>query len=161
MEKDSIDTYSDCVRGRPERVIDSTLYPNSSFVLINETNAIESVKSPTGDSLFIHHGGCEYYVLKYQYKTSRFSGDSADCRFWLSNAALLLMEFNPANLSPVNLKIASDSIKKYLNAPGIKSFDEPIYLNDSEIMEIFTLKPIRKLSRKSYLVEFEFSIGPL
>jgi len=78
QETDQDTTDFDCTRGEPEPSLDSTVFPNRQFLLIDRKSATEAVNLENGDKITIRHGGCEYFIQTYRFETSRFQADTTD-----------------------------------------------------------------------------------
>src|SRR5262245_43058033 len=87
---------NDCVRAEPEPIITKGNCPGKIFQKKPDGTAIEATILNQGDSLIIHHTGCEYYWLSFRFETSRFQADTTDIPFWMDKAMILMREINPA-----------------------------------------------------------------
>lgn len=160
------ETYPDttdfnCIRGEPEPSLDSTVFPNRQFLLIDRTSATEAVDLENGDKITIRHGGCEYFVQTYRFETSRFQADTTDILFWYKKTVKLLSEIEQADQSPIDIKAGLNAMVNYIDVYTEKHLGDEIDFADSEIRQFVTLDRIEQLDRDRFAIETTFAIGPL
>lgn len=56
-----------CVRSEPSPVFPKAAASIHSFSATAPTEAVESLRLPSGEELRLEHGGCEYYVLAFEF----------------------------------------------------------------------------------------------
>lgn len=157
----------ECVRAKPEPIIDRKVFPETDFSL--EKNAefpglekgIENVRFKNGDKLLIEHLGCENYTLVFRFETQRFSDDVENIGVWYKNAISLLEEtvkgLNSPNLTVDGIK----ALKSHLKNTNAPKYEENIEFGGDEIRSSVTLQKVEKISEKTYEIEISLGVGPL
>lgn len=59
-----------CVRSEPSPVFPKAASAIHSFIPKSPTEAIETLRLPSGEKLRLEHGGCEYYVLVVEFSAA-------------------------------------------------------------------------------------------
>ncbi|MCR9153565.1 MAG: hypothetical protein NXI09_05605 [Bacteroidetes bacterium] len=151
----------DCIRGEPEPSLDSVVFPNSHFQLIDKTTAIEMVVLDNGDRIAVRHEGCEYFVQTYRFESSRFQADITDILFWHKITVKLLSELEQANISPIDIKAGLSALANYMDVNTEINLEEEIEFGESEIRQFVSLDKIEQLDKDRFAIEVIFAIGPL
>lgn len=164
--KSETETTFDCVRGQAEPIIKKEYFPNTTFTLQPDSlTAIEIVQFDNGDRLTIKNWGCEYYVLTFNFETSRFQGDTADLKYWYQATMQLMTNMLSSIDAPIDIKRGLVFLESYYlrdnknNFKNLKLGDE-IDFDGNEIRSYVTLDRIEKINNK-FGVTVSFAIGPL
>src|ERR1044071_5009989 len=133
------DLRETCTRGQAEPILNKSVFPNSKFELLGDSlSGIEAVDLGNGDKLTIRNWGCEYYVLTFNFETSRFKRDTADIVYWYKETTELLYEISKGVDAPIDIQkgtreivnqIDLDEKNKYKNL----KFGQEIDFGESEI----------------------------
>jgi len=156
-----------CVRGKAEPVIKKERYPNTTFIIQQDSlTAFEKVTFDNGDELIIHNWGCEYYVLTFQFLTTKYQKDTAELAYWYQAANILMTEILAAINAPIDIKrgvvfLESYYLKDQKNDYKNLQLGEEIVFDGSEIRSFVTLEKIEQISKKQFAVIISFAIGPL
>ena len=156
------DTESDCVRGPAEPVVDKKVFPNSAFRLNEDKfTGTETVNLPTGDRLLIRNGGCEAYMLTFEFETSRFKGDTSDAYLWAGNSVKLMKEAQKGIKAPIAISAGTRTLENLLQKTVRFEFGEEVPFEEGEIPSMLTLNRVKQLPNKKYLVSLTYYTGPL
>ncbi|UOQ71385.1 hypothetical protein [Hymenobacter cellulosilyticus] len=157
----------DCPRGAAEPVVRRKIFSRTTFRLLPDKHSgLETVVLPSGDQLTIRHEGCEYYVLRFRFTTTRFRQSPAALEAWFRNAAQLLAEAQPGINAPMNIAAAIKALRTYTSRHA-KSAAEPLTLNaeiefgDENMRRFLTIDQVRKLTGNKVAVEVSLAVGPL
>ena len=108
------DEDNGCVRGEPEPVINKKIFPSAKFRINGDkTEGFETVTLNNGDILNIKNSGCENYVLRITFETSRFNIEVTNTPFWFEKASELLNEIKSGIDSPLDIDNAITALKTY------------------------------------------------
>ena len=160
-------TNSGCVRGAAKPIIQKNDYPNTVFVLQSDSlTGIETVHFDNGDKLIINNCGCEYYVLKFRFETTRFQNDTTNLEYWFRIAGRLMTEMLGGLDAPIDIKKGINYLGIYIdtdrknNYSNLKLGDEIVF-DDEDIRSFVTVDRIEKLLDNKFAVEISFALGPL
>ncbi|MBP6732740.1 MAG: hypothetical protein KA149_11815 [Chitinophagales bacterium] len=152
-----------CVRGQAEPIVDTQDYPNTFFKFLDTISATETVYFDNGDKLIITNTGCEYYVLRFRFETSKFTSDTTNLGYWYDAASSLVTSMLGGLDAPIDIKRGLVYLSSYCgrdrknNYRNLKLNDEIAYENNC----VVTLEQIEKISDTRYAVVISFYTGPL
>lgn len=153
----------DCVRGQAEPIVIKDIYPNTTFTLQPDSlTAIETIELDNGEKVIIKNWGCEYYVLSFQFETSKYNADTTAMKYWYVNVYKLMDEIKEGIDAPIDiekgLKAFNDHISK--NVFDLELETEIDY-GENEIRNFVSLDNISKIDNNRFAVTISFAIGPL
>jgi hypothetical protein len=146
----------DCVRSIPEPIIDTTKFPNVSFVLKNRVG-YETLKFDNGDILEIKNAGCEYYSIVFCFKTSEYIADSTDFRGSCESIIKLLEKIKDAQKSAIDINNAISALKAFEENAN-NNLKSEIIIRDDEIREFAIINQIKKISSKNLYLKFKYRL---
>jgi len=157
----------ECIRGEATPILNKALFPNSHFQLQSDSlTAYETVSLKNGDSLIIHNWGCEYFILSFSFKTTKFKGDTLNLTYWLNSSYILMNEIISGIKSPIKplvedgLKYLKKQLKNKNNFNDLELGKQLIFDNN-EISSFVTLDEVEKNSNNKFTVTISFTTGPL
>ncbi len=154
---------TDCTRGAAEPIIKKTVYPQTTFVLQPDSlTGIESVAFDNGDNLTIKNWGCEYYVLTFQFESSRLKADTTSLKYWYVSAYKIMTEMKQGIDAPIDIEKGLQALNNYIskNVFDLKLQTE-IDFGGDEIRSFVSVDRVEKVTDKKYAVEISFTTGPL
>lgn len=154
--------YSDCIRGQAATVIKKTVYSNAIFTLNQDNHTgTETIDLKNGDKLIINNWGCEYYVLTFRFETERFNADTADTKYWLDKAVVLMREIEKGLDAPLDIEGGTIATLNYLKENKDYNLGEEIVYDGDVIRDFVTFDRIQKLNDRRFAIEISFATGPL
>lgn len=157
----------ECVRAVPEPIIRKEVYPETTFRLEKNREfpfqnlGYETVEFANGDKLLIEHLGCENFTLIFRFETGRFSGKSADARFWYHAAAELLAQTDKGTREQYKLKSELKALNSYIKKTKRLKFDEEIDYCGTDIKCVISLDEVKELKDNRVEIVVSTGIGPL
>jgi hypothetical protein len=156
----SVPDDSGCIREQARSVVSKNVYPNAVFRLNDDHHTgTDKIDLKNGERLMIRYWGCEYYVLTFQFETSRFQADTTDVLFWVGKGYQLMTEVEKGIDSP-QVTQGIEGLKTFLKAPKKLRLGEEILFSSGEIRNYATVDRIQKLDGKKYRIEISFLSGP-
>jgi hypothetical protein len=139
-------TNQDCTRGVAQPIISKKVYPNTTFKLNKDKlTSVETVIFKNGDKLIIKNEGCEYYVLKFRFETSRFQESTSDLAFWFKKSALLTSELYNGIIEANFIKRGIDKLILKTESNQNLKLGEEIDFGSDEMREFFNNRQNRKI----------------
>ena len=163
------DDGNECVRAKPEPVIKTTKFANTSFRLEKNKQApyqdvgYETVKFDNGDELEIENTGCENYTLIFKFRTKRFSKAQDDTKYWYAKAVEMLELVKPGIVYENSAFVTrgTAALKKHTAGKKALKYGDSIDFGKGEIGESVVLEKVTSLDDGRYEVKVSFGIGPL
>jgi hypothetical protein len=161
------DFRDDCIRGQAEPIIKKTVFPNTKFILQQDSlTAIETVIFDNGDKLTIRNWGCEYYMLTFRFETSRFEDDTSNIQYWYKKTVLLVSELYKGLDAPIDIKKGINNLINHIDLDMLNNYEnlkfgQEIDFGGDEIRDFVTLEKVERLNDKKYAITISFSTGPL
>ena len=165
--EDDDENSPDCVRAKPEPVIDAEIFQKTNFTLKKnkefpfEYRGYETVEFEGGDKLLIENVGCENFTLIFHFETDKFSGKTADAKFWYENAAKLIEKTMKGLREPNYIDDQVKALNSYIEKNKKLEFDREIEVQGEGIRENVSLKKVKKLKNKKVEIVLSFNTGPL
>jgi len=159
---DSIDFENECVRAIPEPILDTLIFPNSEFMLINYVG-FEKVNLKNGDTLIIRNCGCETYSLVFRFEIGRDDTRIDNYDRWYRVLVKQLSMIENAVKSPINIEEAKFTLINYIdnyNNQPLK-IGEIISIEDGTIPEMMRFDKVLPLDNDRVGLELSVWIGPL
>jgi len=157
--------WKDCVRSEPEAVCKKGKFKNHSFRVDSTTSSVhigyEKATLKNGDLLEITNAGCEYYVLEFQFTTTRFNGDTTDLVYWCDVAIQLMKSIEKDVDAPVMIEESYAILEKFYLESESPELGVQHPINDSEIGTYVSLERIEKISKSKYAITVRYAVGPL
>jgi len=156
----------ECMRGKPYPVFSKDLpeLHNRRFSLKSAHEANERVQLKSGESIRIHHWGCEYYMITFRVESAGIlkAGMSKSAAF--KEAVLLLRKLQQLKADSVfNLGLAANTLEKAILQPTDLSFDEQFPVEGDGTDFLQTQVKVDSAGRigKAGFIEISLLKGPL
>jgi hypothetical protein len=158
---------TDCPRDRSAPVIQKTVFPAARFALqADGRTGLETLTLADGDQVIITQSGCEYFILKFRFVTSRFAADTIDVLYW-SNAALTLMRSVSKGLDvPLDVNGALTQLSRRIDQDKVASqkkleLGEEIDFGGPDPRQYLILERITQLAGQRFAIEVSLNYGPM
>ena len=141
----------ECVRAKPEPIINKEVFTRTSFKLEKnsefpfEFRGYETIEFENGDKLLIKNLGCENFTLKFHFETDRFPNKTNDIRFWYQTAADLMTQTMKGIREPNYIIEQVQALNSYIEKNKRHKFNEEIEVGDGS-KETVTLEKIKKIN---------------
>lgn len=153
---------TDCARGIAEPIINRTVYPQTTFILLPDNlTGIETVAFDNGDNLKIKNWGCEYYVLTFRFETSRLQQDTSKLDFWFKSAGTFMKEILGGLEVPLDIQKGINVLMTHVDKNQNLKLGERIDFGGDDINSYVSVDRVEKITDKKYAVEISFATGPL
>lgn len=156
-----------CPRGAAEPVVRKKIFPKTTFRrLPDNRSGLETVALPAGDQLTIRHEGCEYYVLRFRFTTTRFRQRPTALEPWFRNTAQLLTETLPGLSAPVDVRAGTSALRAHTSQHAQNAL-EPLRLGEEidygtgDMRRFLSVDRLQQLAGDKVAVEVSFATGPL
>lgn len=104
-DEKEISQVLDCVRAQAESIVIRDIYPNTIFNLqLDSLTAIETIYIDIANKVVINNWGCEYYVLSFQFETTKYNADTTAMKYWYVNSCKLMNEIIHGIDAPIDLE---------------------------------------------------------
>lgn len=159
----------ECVRSKPDAIIDLSKFPDTTFRLEKNKEfpyqdiGYENVRFDNSDELEIENTGCENYTLIFKFRTKRFDGKPDDSKFWYKKALQLLNGVKPGIREEDSQRLTQGiaSLKKYSASQKSPKYGELLEFGKGEISQSITLESVTLLDSGMYEIQVSLGVGPL
>ena len=153
----------DCVRGQAEPIVIKDIYPNNTFTVQPDSlTAIETIELDNGDKVIIKNWGCEYYVLSFQFETSKYKADTTAMKYWYVNSCKLMDEIKEGIDAPIDIEKGLQAFNDHISKNVFDlELETEIDYGENEIRNFVSLDNISKIENNRFAVTISFAVGPL
>jgi hypothetical protein len=154
-----------CVRGQAEPIVIKEIYPNTTFTVQPDSlTAIETIELDNGEKVIIKNWGCEYYVLSFQFETSKYNADITAMKYWYIISYKLMNEIKKGIDAPIDIEKGLQAFNDYISKNVFDldlDLETEIYYGENEIRNFVSLDNISKIENNRFSVTISFAVGPL
>jgi len=167
VKTDTLTPVTDAVRGQATRILKTSFFPSSTFVLLGDSiTGIETTQLENGDKLILTNCGWEYYTLAFRFETTRFEKDTTDIHFWCIKAIEMMQSIEPGLDAPIDIKVGTKKFLEFLDGDAKNNYSnvslgKEIDYGGDDIREFVWLNRIEKIDGKRMAIEINYSMGPL
>jgi hypothetical protein len=153
----------DCVRGQAEPIVIKDIYPNTTFTLQPDSlTAIETIELDNSEKVIIKNWGCEYYVLSFQFETSKYNTDTTAMKYWYVNSYKLMDEIKEGIDAPIDIEKGLQAFNDHISRNVFDlELETEIDYGENEIRNFVSLDNISKIENNRFAVTISFAVGPL
>jgi|TARA_B110000093_G_scaffold92706_1_gene100195 hypothetical protein len=153
----------DCVRGQAEPIVIKDIYPNTTFTLQPDSlTAIETIELDNGEKVIIKNWGCEYYILSFQFETSKYNTDTTAMKYWYVNSYKLMDEIKEGIDAPIDIEKGLQAFNDHISRNVFDlELETEIDYGENEIRNFVSLDNISKIENNRFAVTISFAVGPL